>query len=271
VDWSWWAKDAREREFKRPSAGIFRVQGFSHLWQSFTLDGRQLAGEHSTGLVAMNAWPACAAPSAVHSNLVEALWNTPVPAGQWRYYDGMLLLLAMLHCGGEFRIWSPQWKKRNGRPKAAEGEASPIAGGSFRGSSCRDWSLNEAQGTAAGSTGPVSVNLTEFRLRAFHVALSFARNFTTSFARLYDLGTGLYPTVWNLSQLPVCGAWAPKISPPASTTKPASALGVGNRRTDIERADLGDFAPSMTPTHRLLSQYPMSGNSPRVSNWSWLP
>jgi oligosaccharide reducing-end xylanase len=36
---------------------------------------------------------------------VEALWNMPVPSGGMRYYDGMLYLLALLHCGGEFRIW----------------------------------------------------------------------------------------------------------------------------------------------------------------------
>ena len=39
---------------------------------------------------------------------VEALWDTPVTTGQWRYYDGMLHLLGLLHCSGEFRIWAPR-------------------------------------------------------------------------------------------------------------------------------------------------------------------
>jgi oligosaccharide reducing-end xylanase len=39
---------------------------------------------------------------------VDALWNVPVPYGQWRYYDGMLYMLSMLHCSGNFRIWPPQ-------------------------------------------------------------------------------------------------------------------------------------------------------------------
>ena len=108
VDWSWWAKDARERELSDRLQAFFESQGFSTYGNQFTLDGRQLAGEHSTGLVAMNAVASLAATHPRSQQFVEALWNTPVPAGQWRYYDGMLYMLAMLHCGGEFRIWSPQ-------------------------------------------------------------------------------------------------------------------------------------------------------------------
>ena len=39
---------------------------------------------------------------------VDALWNTPVPSGEQRYYDGMLYLMSMMHCSGEFRIWGPK-------------------------------------------------------------------------------------------------------------------------------------------------------------------
>ena len=38
---------------------------------------------------------------------VAALWNTPAPAGIERYYEGLLYLMALLHCSGEFQIWSP--------------------------------------------------------------------------------------------------------------------------------------------------------------------
>ena len=38
----------------------------------------------------------------------EALWKTPIPSGQNRYYDGMLYLMSLMHLGGEFRIWPPQ-------------------------------------------------------------------------------------------------------------------------------------------------------------------
>jgi oligosaccharide reducing-end xylanase len=36
---------------------------------------------------------------------VEALWNAPVPSGEQRYYDGMLYLMSILHCSGNFRIY----------------------------------------------------------------------------------------------------------------------------------------------------------------------
>jgi oligosaccharide reducing-end xylanase len=32
----------------------------------------------------------------------------PIPDGLGRYYDGLLYLMAMLHCGGDFRVWVPK-------------------------------------------------------------------------------------------------------------------------------------------------------------------
>ena len=69
--------------------------------------GRTMAGRHlrSAGVPSGSG----AFVTGHYRNLfVEALWNTPVPSGQWRYYDGMLYLLGLLHCSGEFRIWTPR-------------------------------------------------------------------------------------------------------------------------------------------------------------------
>ena len=38
---------------------------------------------------------------------IKAFWNTPVLTGHYRYYDGMLYMMSLLHCSGEFRIWLP--------------------------------------------------------------------------------------------------------------------------------------------------------------------
>jgi oligosaccharide reducing-end xylanase len=35
---------------------------------------------------------------------VEELWRTPIPVGDQRYFDGMLYLMSLLHCSGDFRI-----------------------------------------------------------------------------------------------------------------------------------------------------------------------
>ena len=71
------------------------------------MDGKCFATDHSPGVVAMNAVASLAATQPRARRFVEELWNTSIPTGQFRYYDGMLYLLGMLHCGGEFRIWPP--------------------------------------------------------------------------------------------------------------------------------------------------------------------
>ena len=60
------------------------------------------------GLAAMNAVASLAATQPRAKVFVEELWNTPVPNGLYRYYGGMLYLMAYLHCAGEFRAWVPQ-------------------------------------------------------------------------------------------------------------------------------------------------------------------
>lgn len=106
VDWSWWQADARERELSNRLLAFFD-KNFRNYGNQFTLDGRQLSPDHSPGLVAMNAVAALAATTPQAGRFVEELWNMPVPDGAYRYYDGCLYLLGMLHCSGEFRVWPP--------------------------------------------------------------------------------------------------------------------------------------------------------------------
>ena len=108
VDWSWWAGDVRERQLSDRLQAFFEAKGFSTYGNQFTLEGSQLVGEHSTGLVAMNAVASLAATNPRAKQFVEALWDAEVPSGQYRYYDGLLYLMGLLHCSGEFRIWSPE-------------------------------------------------------------------------------------------------------------------------------------------------------------------
>jgi oligosaccharide reducing-end xylanase len=108
VDWAWWAKDVRETELSDRIQAFFESKGLANYGSRFTVDGNQFGNDHTTGLVAMNAVASLAATNPRSQKFVEALWNTPVPTGPWRYYDGMLYLLAQLHCGGEFRVWTPQ-------------------------------------------------------------------------------------------------------------------------------------------------------------------
>jgi oligosaccharide reducing-end xylanase len=107
VDWSWWSKDARERELSDRLQAFFKSNGMTNYGCQFTPDGKQLDGRHAQGLVAVNAVSSLAATNPRSREFVEALWNTPVPDGGERYYEGLLYMMALLHCGGEFRIWPP--------------------------------------------------------------------------------------------------------------------------------------------------------------------
>lgn len=105
VDWSWWGKDPRERELSDKLQAFFESKGTNYGCQ-FTLDGKQFEDRHAQGLVAENAVASLAATDSTRAKkFVEELWHTPTPDGLERYYEGLLYLMSLLHCSGEFRIW----------------------------------------------------------------------------------------------------------------------------------------------------------------------
>lgn len=107
MDWAWWAKDACQRQLSDRLQAFFESKGISDYGDRFTLEGQQLDPGHSDGLVAANAVASLAATHPRAKKFAQALWDLPVPAGEHRYYNGMLYMLGMLHCSGWFRIWSP--------------------------------------------------------------------------------------------------------------------------------------------------------------------
>lgn len=109
VDWSWWAADPRERELSDKIQAFFESEGIDKYGNRYTLDGKPLGGSHSTALVAANAVTSLASTNRERAaKFVEALWKAEIPAGRYRYYDGMWYLMGLLHCSGEFRIWPPK-------------------------------------------------------------------------------------------------------------------------------------------------------------------
>jgi oligosaccharide reducing-end xylanase len=107
VDWSWWAKDVRERELSDRLQAFFESQGMDTYGCQFTLAGVPLDSRHAQGLVAVNADASLAATNGRSKKFIEALWNTPTPSGIERYYEGLLYMMALLHCSGQFRVWKP--------------------------------------------------------------------------------------------------------------------------------------------------------------------
>lgn len=111
VDWSWWAKDPRERKLSDRIQAFFESQGMDTYLDQYELDGTPLdqAGAHPTGLVSTNAVASLAATNDLRAKkFVEVLWNAEIPSGRNRYYDGLLYFMSLLHCSGQFRIWTPK-------------------------------------------------------------------------------------------------------------------------------------------------------------------
>lgn len=107
VDYSWWHKDPRERVLSDRVQKFLVGQGISMFADRYTLDGKPLSSRHSTGMVAAAAAGGLAAtPGPNEKAFVDELWRTPVPVGEQRYFDGVLYLMNMLHCSGNFRIWN---------------------------------------------------------------------------------------------------------------------------------------------------------------------
>ena len=138
VDWIWFAGDAGEVSRSDRILGFFRSRGISTYGNQYTLDGTKLGDDHSTGLVAMNAVAALASRRPDRGDFISALWDARVPSGRYRYYDGMLYMLALLEVSGNFRIYDPAGESggiessvrfergERGFPLSASGKPAPL-------------------------------------------------------------------------------------------------------------------------------------------------
>jgi oligosaccharide reducing-end xylanase len=107
VDHLWFANDPWEVTEANNLLTFFHTQGIGKYGTLFTLDGKVLLTARSTGLVAMNSTACLAATIPERKAFLQEFWNTPVPSGAGRYYDGMLYMLALLQTSGNFQIYDP--------------------------------------------------------------------------------------------------------------------------------------------------------------------
>jgi len=105
VDYAWFAADPWQVEQSNRVLDFLASQGMDSYPNQFALDGTPLSSDHSTGLVSMAAVAALVADPEKGKPFVQALWNSQIPSGKWRYYDGMLYMLGLLHVSGNFKIY----------------------------------------------------------------------------------------------------------------------------------------------------------------------
>jgi oligosaccharide reducing-end xylanase len=106
VDHAWFGMDAWQVEQSERVLKFLASQGMDSYPNQYSLEGKPLSDDHSTGLVAMAAVAALATGPETGRPFVQALWDAPIPSGKWRYYDGMLYMLALLNVSGQFQIYS---------------------------------------------------------------------------------------------------------------------------------------------------------------------
>lgn len=107
IDYAWFAPSTWHIEQTNRYLQFFHSEGIGGYNSRFLIDGTPEGTQHrSTGLIAMNAAAALASDDVIAWDFIEEFWNTPTPTGQYRYYDGLLQMLALLQLSGNFRIYS---------------------------------------------------------------------------------------------------------------------------------------------------------------------
>ncbi|WP_457425767.1 glycosyl hydrolase family 8 [Roseateles sp. P5_E7] len=104
VDQAWWGKNPMVAGLSTKLLSFFAAQKqpYTHL---YTVDGKPLNDEPSKGLIASNAVAALLVPKPMATRFVNDLWALEPPSGKWRYYDGLLQFMSMLHITGRFKAW----------------------------------------------------------------------------------------------------------------------------------------------------------------------
>ena len=104
-DYAWWAKDTWATTHANRIQSFFYDQGVDSYGNQWSLDGKNLGPDHSPGLVAMNATASLASSDKKSWSFLEDLWNISPTTGKYRYYDGCLYMMGLLHCSGKFRAY----------------------------------------------------------------------------------------------------------------------------------------------------------------------
>lgn len=107
VDYAWWAADANQKTLSNKLLNFFNNQGVTAYVNQYSLAGSPLSTDRSPGLIASNGAAALASSDSVAWKFVEELWKLNPPTGQYRYYDGLLNFMALLHASGNFKIYKP--------------------------------------------------------------------------------------------------------------------------------------------------------------------
>lgn len=101
--WAWFMDDTSAMRLVKTELAFFASQG-SYKAQ-YTLDGTADVSYGATSLLAANAAAVLASDRASDWSFVDALWKASTATGEWRYYNGLVQMINLLHVSGKFKAW----------------------------------------------------------------------------------------------------------------------------------------------------------------------
>jgi len=121
--WAWFMDDTGAMRLAKKELGFFASQADGYKAQ-YTLDGTADVAYGATSLLAANATAVLASDRASDWSFVDALWKTPTATGAYRYYNGMVQMLNLLHVSGKFKAWGSPGLAGSTGIRSAVGAAS---------------------------------------------------------------------------------------------------------------------------------------------------
>lgn len=104
MDYAWFKADEWQVEQSVRMLKFFDGQGTYK--SGYQQDGSAATVTYqSEGHIAMNAVAALSSNDPIAWKFVDALWKKGMATGTYRYYNGLLQMMALLHCSGNYKIW----------------------------------------------------------------------------------------------------------------------------------------------------------------------
>jgi oligosaccharide reducing-end xylanase len=88
-------------------AAFWTKEGLTSYGESYTPSGTRQSSGHGSGATGVNAMLAFALPTADAKPFLQAAWDATTPTGNFRYYEGCLQMLSLLHMSGKFNLFYP--------------------------------------------------------------------------------------------------------------------------------------------------------------------
>lgn len=106
MDYAWWKADEWQAAYVNRIQGFFHSEGMGTYYDNYDLNGEpKYNADHSIGAVGCNAVASLAADTSISWEFVKELWDTSVPEGKWRYYNGLLYMLSLLNVSGNYKAY----------------------------------------------------------------------------------------------------------------------------------------------------------------------